>query len=111
MAAENHRTSDSMDFASELDSSLGHSITTHSSSFRAEMKMTTTKNKCLKQSSLDEDDFINLLHGSDPVKIELNRLENDVRGMNDTTLIITMHFFLFLLFQWYCNPRVRNHGI
>lgn len=103
MAAENHGTSDSRDFASELDSSLGHSIMTHSSSFRAEMKTgammtTTTKNKCLKQSSLDEDDFINLLHGSDPVKIELNRLENDVRGMNDTTLIITMHFFLFLLF-------------
>ncbi|KAJ8619288.1 hypothetical protein MRB53_027817 [Persea americana] len=84
MAAENHGTSDSRDFASELDSSLGHSIMTHSSSFRAEMKTgammtTTTKNKCLKQSSLDEDDFINLLHGSDPVKIELNRLENDVR--------------------------------
>lgn len=29
--------------------------------------------------SLDADEFINLLHGSDPVKVELNRLENDVR--------------------------------
>ncbi|KAK1277339.1 Microtubule-associated protein 70-2 [Acorus gramineus] len=28
-------------------------------------------------SSLDEDDFINLLHGSDPVKIELNGLLNE----------------------------------
>ncbi|XP_047342171.1 microtubule-associated protein 70-1-like [Impatiens glandulifera] len=29
--------------------------------------------------SLDADDFINLLHGSDPVRIELKRLENEVR--------------------------------
>lgn len=32
--------------------------------------------------SLDADEFINLLHGSDPVKVELNRLENEVRGGN-----------------------------
>lgn len=31
--------------------------------------------------SLDADEFMNLLHGSDPVKLELNRLENDVRGV------------------------------
>lgn len=30
--------------------------------------------------SMDADDFFNLLHGSDPVKVELNRLENEVRG-------------------------------
>lgn len=30
--------------------------------------------------SLDADEFMNLLHGSDPVKVELNRLENEVRG-------------------------------
>ena len=30
--------------------------------------------------SMDADEFINLLHGSDPVKVELNRLENEVRG-------------------------------
>ncbi|XP_039144985.1 microtubule-associated protein 70-2-like [Dioscorea cayenensis subsp. rotundata] len=29
--------------------------------------------------SLETDEFINLLHGSDPVKVELNRLENEVR--------------------------------
>ncbi|KAI4313699.1 hypothetical protein L6164_026656 [Bauhinia variegata] len=29
--------------------------------------------------SLDADEFLNLLHGSDPVKVELNRLENEVR--------------------------------
>lgn len=32
--------------------------------------------------SLDADEFLNLLHGSDPVKVELNRLENEVRGAN-----------------------------
>ncbi|KAI8003095.1 Microtubule-associated protein 70-1 [Camellia lanceoleosa] len=30
--------------------------------------------------SLDADEFLNLLHGSDPVKVELNWLENEVRG-------------------------------
>lgn len=30
--------------------------------------------------SLDADEFFNLLHGSDPVKLELNRLENEARG-------------------------------
>jgi hypothetical protein len=29
--------------------------------------------------SLDADELMNLLHGSDPVKVELNRLENEVR--------------------------------
>ncbi|OIV94151.1 hypothetical protein TanjilG_31576 [Lupinus angustifolius] len=29
--------------------------------------------------SLDADEFMNMLHGSDPVRVELNRLENEVR--------------------------------
>lgn len=29
--------------------------------------------------SMDADEFVNMLHGSDPVKVELNRLENEVR--------------------------------
>ncbi|KAK9064666.1 hypothetical protein SSX86_016048 [Deinandra increscens subsp. villosa] len=32
-----------------------------------------------RRPSLDTDEFMNLLHGSDPVKLELNRLENEVR--------------------------------
>lgn len=32
-----------------------------------------------RRPSFDGDDFLNLLHGSDPVKVELNRLENEVR--------------------------------
>lgn len=82
--AEKHETSEWREFGSELESSLGHSIEA-SSSFRA-------KKKCLKPSSLDEDDFMNLLHGSDPVKIELNRLQNDVRGINSFTLLFCFFF-------------------
>lgn len=34
-----------------------------------------------RRPSLDADEFMNLLHGSDPVKLELNRLENEVKGV------------------------------
>ncbi|CAN6484735.1 unnamed protein product [Victoria cruziana] len=37
------------------------------------------KKKSMIRPSLETDEFINLLHGSDPVKVELNRLENEVR--------------------------------
>ncbi|KAJ4973467.1 hypothetical protein NE237_006641 [Protea cynaroides] len=39
----------------------------------------TSRRRPSVRPSLDADDFINLLHGSDPVKVELNRLENEVR--------------------------------
>ncbi|KAG9460023.1 hypothetical protein H6P81_004531 [Aristolochia fimbriata] len=39
----------------------------------------TSRKKFSKKSSLDEEDFVNLLHGSDPVKMELNRLHNEVK--------------------------------
>lgn len=32
------------------------------------------------QVGLDADELLTLMHGSDPVKVELNRLENEVRG-------------------------------
>lgn len=38
------------------------------------------KKRCPKILSLDEEELMSLLHGSDPVKIELNRLENEVKG-------------------------------
>ncbi|XP_024987728.1 microtubule-associated protein 70-2-like [Cynara cardunculus var. scolymus] len=40
---------------------------------------TTSRRRPMVRPSLDADEFINLLHGSDPVKLELNRLENEVR--------------------------------
>lgn len=39
-----------------------------------------TRRKTLVRACPDTEDLLNLLHGSDPVKVELNRLENEVRG-------------------------------
>ncbi|MFS7993526.1 putative microtubule-associated protein [Helianthus anomalus] len=41
---------------------------------------TGSRRRTAVRPSLDADEFMNLLHGSDPVKVELNRLENEVRG-------------------------------
>jgi hypothetical protein len=38
-----------------------------------------TRRRSMKPSFDADNEFITLLHGSDPVKVELNRLENDVR--------------------------------
>lgn len=40
-----------------------------------------SRRRSMKPSIDADNEFITLLHGSDPVKIELNRLENDVRGI------------------------------
>lgn len=40
----------------------------------------SSRRRASMRPSLDADEFLNLLHGSDPVKVELNRLENEVRG-------------------------------
>ncbi|KAI8000439.1 Microtubule-associated protein 70-1 [Camellia lanceoleosa] len=48
---------------------------TVSGSFKSSMRRAPQR-----PPSLDADEFLNLLHGSDPVKVELNRLENKVRG-------------------------------
>nr|GEZ71608.1 microtubule-associated protein 70-1-like [Tanacetum cinerariifolium] len=37
------------------------------------------KHKATLRPSLDNDDLIHLVHGFDPIKVELNRLENEVR--------------------------------
>lgn len=46
------------------------------------MVNTPSRKKPTKRSSLEEEDFLSLLHGSDPVKIELNRIQNEVKGLN-----------------------------
>ncbi|XP_024381202.1 microtubule-associated protein 70-3 [Physcomitrium patens] len=38
-----------------------------------------TRRKSVVRACPDTEDLLNLLHGSDPVKVELNRLENEVR--------------------------------
>ncbi|GMH01958.1 hypothetical protein Nepgr_003797 [Nepenthes gracilis] len=39
----------------------------------------SSRRRASRRPSFDSEDFINLLHGSDPVKVELNRLENEAR--------------------------------
>lgn len=40
----------------------------------------SSRRRAAMRPSMDADEFMTLLHGSDPVKVELNRLENEVRG-------------------------------
>lgn len=46
----------------------------------ASFRGSSSRRRAPVRPSLDADEFMNLLHGSDPVKVELNRLENEVRG-------------------------------
>ena len=64
----------------------------------------SSRRRASVRPSLDADEFINLLHGSDPVKVELNRLENEVRGANaarsgffsgDSDVFPVDEFFIF----------------
>ncbi|KAK9265793.1 hypothetical protein L1049_025370 [Liquidambar formosana] len=50
---------------------------TSSASFRARKKPST-----ISRTGSEVDDIITLLHGSDPVRVELNRLENEVRVLS-----------------------------
>ena len=43
-------------------------------------KIGVSKRRTSIRPSLEVDDLVNLLHGSDPVRVELTRLENEVRG-------------------------------
>ena len=53
-------------------------------------------------SSMEEEEFLSMLHGSDPVKIELNRLENELRGDDHCSLSLCLLFFVSLSF-WFCG--------
>lgn len=55
---------------------------TVSSSFKEGGKGSSSRRRTSIRPSLDADEFMNLLHGSDPVKVELNRLDNEVRGQS-----------------------------
>ncbi|KAM1396817.1 hypothetical protein ACFX2I_014465 [Malus domestica] len=46
-------------------------------SFRARKK--TNSSAGISRAASDVDDIVTLMHGSDPVRVELNRLENDLR--------------------------------
>ncbi|KAJ7976606.1 Microtubule-associated protein 70 [Quillaja saponaria] len=49
-------------------------VLTSAASFRARKK-----SNVISRAASEVDDIVTLLHGSDPVRVELNRLENDVR--------------------------------
>lgn len=57
-----------------------------SGSFR-EGRGSSRRRGSARQPSMEADEFMNLLHGSDPVKVELNRLENEVRGVKMKMLL------------------------
>lgn len=58
------------------------------------------------KQSMETDDLINLLHGSDPVKVELNRLENDVRGGNALRIRWpSVHFLISWCFLFFSFPE------
>lgn len=61
-----------------------------SSSAQVGLGLPPAKKKQPKRTSFDDDDFLTLLHGSDPFKIELNRLQNLVKG---TFLLFFGSFF------------------
>ncbi|EPS64520.1 hypothetical protein M569_10261 [Genlisea aurea] len=48
-------------------------------SFKEGGKGSSSRRRPFSRPGADGDELINLLHGSDPVKVELNRLENEVR--------------------------------
>ena len=53
---------------------------TVSASFKESGGKGSSRRRAVRPSFDADNEFITLLHGSDPVKVELNRLENDVRG-------------------------------
>ncbi|KAF5175671.1 Microtubule-associated protein 70-2 [Thalictrum thalictroides] len=74
MATDSH-TSNNGEFTPISDSSSRSTTTILTSSASVKLK----KKNSIARTGSEIDDFINLLHGSDPVRVELNRLENEVR--------------------------------
>ncbi|XP_072972881.1 microtubule-associated protein 70-1-like isoform X1 [Typha angustifolia] len=68
--------------AFEFDNGSGNATVgpVHAAAFKGEGKSgSALRRRPSFKPNLEADEFINLLHGSDPVKVELNRLENEVR--------------------------------
>lgn len=57
----------------------------------------SSRRRASRRPSLDADEFLNLLHGSDPVKVELNRLENEVRGHIALSIFL---FYFVVIYEW-----------
>ncbi|XP_042428044.1 microtubule-associated protein 70-1-like [Zingiber officinale] len=61
------------------EDAVDYYFSSSSSSSQAGLGLPPAKKKQPKRTSFDDEDFLNLLHGSDPFKIELNRLQNLVK--------------------------------
>lgn len=76
--AGNHINSATAYAGEFLDSANGNKLLLSSSgSFKARKKPAPP---LISRAASDVDDIVTLLHGSDPVRVELNRLENEARG-------------------------------
>ena len=72
---------------------------TASASFKGEGKAgPALRRRPSIKPSLEVEEFINMLHGSDPVRVELSRLENEVRGGNAVRSVSFLIFSCFLPF-------------
>ena len=75
---------------------------TSSASFRARTKKPNAAGAgagsggVISRAGSDVDDIITLLHGSDPVRVELNRLENEVRGSHSLSLSLSLFLSVFV---------------
>ena len=77
MASSNHINSTA--YAGDVLDSANLGLSS-SASFKASRKKSNVAAPPISRVASDVDDIITLLHGSDPVRVELNRLENEVRG-------------------------------
>lgn len=87
------------DLSGRMDGNATPSLTV-SASFKGEGRSSSSSATALKRRAslkpnLETDELINLLHGSDPVKFELNRLENEVRGLNVVRSLASLLGFIF----------------
>lgn len=72
---------------------------TTSASFKVKKKPIAAPG--ISRAGSEVDEFVTLLHGSDPIRVELNRLENELRG-----LFSKRSFSLFIYFIrccWNCE--------
>lgn len=59
-----------------------------SASYREGGSKGLSRRRSMRPSFDADNEFMNLLHGSDPVRIELNRLENELRGTRILTIYL-----------------------
>jgi hypothetical protein len=88
---------------------------TSSASFKSRSKKPNTAGAgagaggVISRGGSEVDDIITLLHGSDPVRVELNRLENEVRGSHSLSLPLSLCFFGSQISQFVSGNFLNAH--